>query len=156
MAIPQNPVIVGLGILLSFILFAQGEKYNQESTELGVLLLNCKSSKADYENCIVRRNPEISKQYGVPYWELETRKARQMVFLIIPSVVLIITLFVSFSASSNEKYLTLIALTPLFLSFLRFYPYAPEKWMIPVYLLFAATVAFLISHFKRFLFMRTP
>lgn len=151
MSIPQNLVIVVLGILMSFVLFAQGEKINLESTDYGQLLQTCRASKFDYQNCVVKRNPEIRRDYGVSYWELESRKTQQMIFLIIPCLVLIIALFVSFTVTKNEKYLTLIALTPLFLSFLRFYPYAPEKWLVPLYLLFASVIAWFIRHLKRVL-----
>ena len=149
----QNLIIVGLGVVMSFILFAQGEKVNLETTELGQLLQQCKALKFDYEHCVVRRNPEIKQEYGVPYWELENRKTQQMVFLVIPCLILIIALFVGFTVSGNEKYLTLMALAPLFLSFLRFYPYAPEKWLIPFYLLFAAAIAWFIRNLKRVLFV---
>lgn len=148
----QNAIIVGLGILVSFFLFAQGQKYNFETTEYGELVRECQALRFNYDNCVEARGAEIRREFGAPYWELESRKMQQMVFLIIPCVVLIVALFVGFAVSRNEKYLTLIALTPLFLSFLRFYPYAPEKWMIPLYLFFAAVIAYLISHVKRCLF----
>jgi hypothetical protein len=78
-----------------------------------------------------------------------------MVYLIIPFLVLITTIFVSFAVDENEKYLSLLALSPLFLSFLRFYPYAPEKWMIPFYLLLAAGTACSIRCLKGFLYFRS-
>ncbi|HEY8562926.1 MAG TPA: hypothetical protein VIL74_21285 [Pyrinomonadaceae bacterium] len=152
MTLPQNPVIVGLGILLSFLLFAQGEKYNLKSTDYGQMLQNCQARQIDHENCVVKRNSEIIKLYGEPYTELEARKQRQMIFLVIPTVVLIVAVFVSLNVTKDEKYLTMLALAPLFLSFLRFFPYAPEKWMTPVYLLFSLAVAGCVTHFKRTLF----
>jgi len=152
MSTVQNALIVGLGILVSIILFAQGEKYNLANTEYGELVRECRALRFDYGRCVERRGAQIKSEYGVPYWEIEANKERQMAFLVIPCVVLIVSLFISFAVSRNEKYLTLIALTPLFLSFLRYYPYAPQKWMIPLYLFFAATVAFFISRIKRLLF----
>jgi hypothetical protein len=148
----QNALIVGLGILVSIILFTHGEKYNLENTDYGELVQECQELRFDYGSCVERRSAEIRKEYGASYRELESRKERQMTFLIIPCVVLITSLFVGFAVRRNEKYLAMLALTPLFLSFLRYYPYAPEKWMVPLYLFFAATIAFLISRIKRFLF----
>jgi len=150
----QNAFIVGLGILISIILFAQGEKFNLQNTDYGELVRECRELRFDYGNCVERRGSEIRQEYGAEYWELESRKERQMAFLIIPCVVLITALFVGFAASRNEKNLTMLALAPLFLSFLRYYPYAPEKWMVPLYLLFAAFTAYLISRSKRILFTR--
>lgn len=153
MTIIQNAVIVGLGILVSIILFSQGEKYNLENTDYGELVQECRELRFDYGSCVERRATEIRKEYGASYRELESRKERQMTFLIIPCVVLITALFVGFAAHRNEKYLTLLALTPLFLSFLRYYPYAPEKWMVPLYLLFAAIIAFFITQVKQKLYL---
>lgn len=148
----QNAYIVGLGILVSIILFNQGEKINFETTDYGQLVTECRSLKMEYVNCVERRENIIKKQFGASADELEISKERQMTYLIIPCIVLITALFISFAVDRNEKYLTLIALTPLFLSFLRFYPYATEKWMIPFYLLFAALLSSLISQFKRNLY----
>jgi len=153
MSTVQNAVIVGLGILISIILFSQGEKYNLENTDYGELVQECRELRFDYGSCVERRGAEIRKEYNAPYWELESRKERQMTFLVIPCVVLITTLFVGFAVRRNEKYLTMLALTPLFLSFLRYYSYAPEKWMVPLYLFFASVIAYFISRVKQFLFI---
>ncbi len=147
----QNAFVVTLAVIISVVLFAQGEKYNLNNTDYGALVQECRAMRFDYGSCIARRGAEIVREYGVPSSELESRKELQMAFLIIPSVVFIVTLFVGFAASRNEKYLTLIALTPLFLSFLQYYPYAPQKWMIPLYLFFASVTAWFISQIKRIL-----
>lgn len=145
----QNAFVVTLAVIISIVLFAQGEKYNLENTDYGTLVQECQALRFDYGSCVARRSTEIIKEYGVASWELESRKELQMAFLIIPSVVFIVALFVGFASSENEKYLTLIALTPLFLSFLKYYPYAPQKWMIPLYLFFASIIAWFISQLKR-------
>jgi hypothetical protein len=145
----QNVFIVTLAVIISVVLFAQGEKYNVENSDYGLLVQECRALRFDYGSCVARRAGEIVKEYGAPSGELESRKELQMTFLVIPSVVFIVALFVSFSASENEKHLTLIALTPLFLSFLQYYPYAPQKWMIPMYLLFASIITWFISQLKR-------
>ena len=147
----QNAFVVTLAVIISVVLFAQGEKYNLDNTDYGALVEECQALRFDYGSCVARRGAEIVKQYGASSWELESRKELQMAFLIIPSVVFIVALFVGFAAPKNEKYLTLIALTPLFLSFLQYYPYAPQKWMIPLYLLFASIITWFISQLKRLL-----
>lgn len=145
----QNGFVVTLAVIISIVLFTQGEKYNLENTDYGILVKECRQMRYDYGSCVARRATEIVNEYGAPSGELESRKELQMAFLIIPSVVFIVALFVGFAASQNEKYLTLIALTPLFLSFLQYYPYAPQKWMIPLYLFFASIIVWFISQLKR-------
>ena len=138
-----------MAVIISIVLFAQGEKYNLENTDYGTLVEECQALRFDYGSCVARRGAEIVREYGAPSRELESRKELQMALLIIPAVVFIVALFVGFASSKNEKYLTLIALTPLFLSFLKYYPYAPQKWMIPLYLFFASVIAWFITQFKR-------
>jgi len=155
MVIPQNTVIVGLGILLSFLLFTQGEKYNAETTQYGQLMQECKALKLDYESCVVERSPEIRKKYGMPYWDLQLRKIRQKTFLINPCVILIIVLFVGFGVSRKEIMMTFIALIPISLVFLKNAD-SIERTMGSIYLLFALTIAYSISRVKFYLFIKNP
>lgn len=154
MVIPQNTLIVGLGIFLSFLLFTQGEKYNLETTQYGQLMKECKALKLDHFNCIVKRSPEIREKYGVPYWDLRLRKVQQKTFLINPCVILIITLFVGFAVSRKEIFLTFAALAPISLIFLKNADFI-ERTMGPVYLFFALAIAYSVSRVKRYLFVET-
>jgi len=154
MLFSQNAFIVVLGILISLILFNQGEKINFETTDYGQLVSECQSMRLEYVNCVERRENIIKEQFGATAEQIENNKERQMSFLIIPCVVFITALFIGFTVENNERYLTFITLTPLFLSFLRYYPYAAEKWLIPVYFLLAAFLSGLIMLFKRRLFTR--
>lgn len=155
MTIPQNPVIVVLGIFLSFILFTQGENYNLETTEYGRLVQECKELRISYDNCFERRSTQIREKYGVPYWVLQLKKEQQKIFLINPCVILIVALFVGFGVSKNEISLTLGALAPVSLVFLK-NAESLERILGPVYLLFAAIIAYLVLSFKQNFFVKKP
>lgn len=155
MFIPQNPVIVVLGVFLSFILFTQGEDYNFRTTVYGEVIRECQDEGLDYDNCFYRRGAKIKEKYGASYTDLKRRKDMQKAYLINPCVILIVTLFVAFAVSKNEILLTFAAFIPAALVFL-INAASTEARLGRYYLIFIALIAHFISRAKRFLWVVNP
>jgi len=149
----QNIVIVFLGIIISFWLLAEGNKYNRESYEYGQAVQSCELNKfkCDYQYIV-----EFEKRYGAPYGVLRQQMAEQKIFVIIPFIILIITLFVSFTLNKKEVLFTVLVLIPFLFNFIVRYIFAQECCLIPVYLLYAVGLSFVFSYLKRIFLYDSP
>lgn len=145
----HSTFIVILGIILTFLLNAQGEKYNYESTEYGSIVQYCQEIGNPCEYNYMNRQPEMIEKYGTSYWNLEHKLKQQKVFVIIPVIILIITLFVSFTLDSNEVVFSILILSPLFTTFLFKFIFGAEFCMTPFYFIYAAGLTSLFSRIKR-------
>ena len=148
----QRVFIAILGIVLSFLLFAEGEKYNIESNAYSPLIRYCQEKRFDQcEYRYVHKQAEIEEKYGAPYWVLERRLKEQKIYVIIPCVILIVALFVCFTLDEKEILLTVLVLIPFLVSLIVRFIFDSECCLTPFYLLYAACLGFVISTLKRFL-----
>jgi hypothetical protein len=153
----QNPLIILIGIFVSFFLLAQLEKYNLWTTAYGQIMKTCGLPNDTgvwevYENCLSRRSQEIRVKYGKSVRELQDEKELKNIFLIIPGVILITTLFVIFAVSKNEILLTMITLTPFLWNFWNYRPEPLRVELAPYYAIFTFLVAELVWRLKKYLF----
>ena len=155
----QNPLIVVLGIFVSFFLFAQGEKYNLRTTAYGQILksyyIETDTGVTVYhQDCLLNRRQEIRVRYDGSDRELQNEMVWQKIFLIIPCVILITALFVGFAVSKNEILLTVFTLTPLSLNLWGYHSDQIKVDVGPYCLIFAFILSYPIVRLKKYLFFK--
>jgi len=152
----QSVCIVILGIIVSFLLFAEGEKYNAESTEYGRIIQYCEEQPSDCQYRMAATQQEFEEKYGAAYWVHERNLREQKIYVIIPCVILIITLFVCFTLDKKEILFTGLVLAPFFIGLIVRFTFRPECCLTPFYLLYAVGLSFVFSSFKRYWLFANP
>ena len=146
----QHSLIVILGIIISFSLFAECEKLNPERKFLDETGWRCQLYKYSKRECDFYFDESIRRKYGMSYINLKELKNRRTIYYSLPMVGLILTMFVVFAANRNEIFLSFLAIQPL----VFFLSGSDEAFLIPLFLIFIPAFAFLLRRLKQFAFRR--